>query len=104
MAVNPVNRFPFRLGRILGSGGFAKVYEGFHHGRKRAFKMIALKEEEHRYDVKSYGCKEFYLQENDFEKFYIYQAIFRIKVTRSKLTRDGLIQSTHRLHTILLRK
>ena len=70
--VNPLNRFPFRLTRQLGSGGFAEVYEGYHHGKKRAFKLIPLKEIEHNafdeYDVQSYGCHEYYLQENDFKQ------------------------------------
>ena len=66
--VNPLNRFPFRLTRQLGSGGFAEVYEGYHHGRKRAFKLIPLKENEHKYNTHSYGCHEFCYQENDFKR------------------------------------
>ena len=64
----PLRRFPFRLTRQLGSGGFAEVYEGFHHGRKRAFKLIPLKKNEHEYNVYSYGCHEYYYQENDFKR------------------------------------
>ena len=64
----PLNRFPFRLTRKLGSGGFAEVYEGYHHGRKRAFKLIPLKENEHKYNVQSYGCHEYFHQENDFKQ------------------------------------
>ena len=64
--INPLNRFPFRLTRQLGSGGFAEVYEGYHHGRKRAFKLIPLKENEHNYFTLSYGCHVYYYQENDF--------------------------------------
>ena len=60
-----MTRFPFQLIRQLGSGGFAVVYEGYHHGRKRAFKFIPLKEEEHKYDIESFGCHEYYNQEND---------------------------------------
>ena len=62
--INPLNRFPFRFTRQLGSGGFAEVYEGYHHGRKRAFKLIPLKEDEHEYHIRSYGCHEYYAQEN----------------------------------------
>ena len=61
------NRFPFRLTQLLGSGGFAKVYEGFHHGIKRAFKIIPLKKKEHKYTYKSYGCHEYWYQEIIFE-------------------------------------
>ena len=63
-----MNRFPFRLIRQLGTGGFAEVYEGWHHGRKRAFKMIPLNKDEHKYNIWSYGCHEYYHQENDFEQ------------------------------------
>ena len=66
--IKPLNRFPFRLTRKLGSGGFAEVYEGYHHGRKRAFKLIPLKENEHKYDIESYGCHEYFYQENDFKQ------------------------------------
>ena len=63
----PLKRFPFTFERQLGSGGFATVYKGFFHGVERAFKVIPLDEEEHKYDVKSYGCHEYNNQENDLK-------------------------------------
>ena len=63
----PLKRFPFRFERQLGSGGFATVYKGLFHGVERAFKVIPLDEEEHKYNVKSYGCHEYNNQENDLK-------------------------------------
>ena len=71
--LNLLNRFPFRLTRQLGYGGFAEVYEGYHHGRKRAFKLVPLKEIEHEYNTQSYGCHEYYAQENDFKRAQVVQ-------------------------------
>ena len=53
--------------RQLGSGGFATVYQGLFHGVERAFKVIPLDEEKHKYDVDSYGCHEYFNQENDLK-------------------------------------
>ena len=66
--VNLLDRFPFRFTRQLGTGGFAEVYEGYHHGRKRAFKMIPLNEDEHQYNTGSYGCHEYYQQEYNLKQ------------------------------------
>ena len=52
----------------MGSGGFAQVYEGLYHGILRAFKFIPLNRQTHEYDIQSYGCHEYYNQENDKEK------------------------------------
>ena len=62
---NSLNRFPFKFEEQLGSGGFATVYKGLFHGVESAFKVIPLKKEEHKYNIKSYGCHEYYNQEND---------------------------------------
>ena len=96
--LNPLWRFPFRLTRELGSGGFAKVYEGFHHGTKRAFKFIPLDKTKfnlkntswnYMYNTKTYGCHEYYNQENDFnnlQKCYSNNNT-KIKKYRSELMR-----------------
>ena len=65
--LNPLKRFPFEFERQLGSGGFATVYKGLFHGVERAFKVVPLDEEKHQYNVESYGCHEYYNQENDFK-------------------------------------
>ena len=65
--LNPLKRFPFIFERQLGSGGFATVYKGLYHGVERAFKVIPLNEENHKYNITSYGCHEYYNQENDFK-------------------------------------
>ena len=51
----------------LGSGGFATVYKGLYHGVERAFKVVPLDEEKHEYNIKSYGCHEYYNQENNLK-------------------------------------
>ena len=61
---NPLNRFPFKFSQQLGTGGFATVYKGLFHGVERAFKVIPLDEDEHKYNIESYGCHEYYNQEN----------------------------------------
>ena len=58
-----LNRFPFILTRQLGSGGFACVYEGQFHGEQRALKFIPLRKDQIKYNIKSYGCHEYYQQE-----------------------------------------
>ena len=49
----------------MGSGGFAYIYEAIYHGVKRAFKFIKLDRQTHEYNINSYGCHEYYFQEND---------------------------------------
>ena len=58
-----LNRFPFQLKRQLGSGGFACVYESIYHGKLRALKFIPLRKDQRYYDVRAYGCHEYYQQE-----------------------------------------
>ena len=58
-----LSRFPFKLTRQLGSGGFACVYEGQFHGKKRAMKFIPLRKDQIEYKVNSYGCHEYCEQE-----------------------------------------
>ena len=53
--------------RQLGSGGFATVYKGWYHGVERAFKVVPLDEKNYQYNIKSYGCHEYYNQENDLK-------------------------------------
>lgn len=60
-------RFPFSLVRRLGSGGFATIYEGSFHGKIRAFKFVPLESDRHKFNTKSYGCHEYYAQENNYE-------------------------------------
>ena len=50
--------------RKLGLGGFACVYEGQFHGKTRALKFIPLGKDRIEYNIKSYGCHEYYNQEN----------------------------------------
>ena len=63
--LKPLKRFPFEFERQLGSGGFSTVYKGLYHGVERAFKVVPLDKEKHKYNTKSYGCHEYYNQEND---------------------------------------
>ena len=65
--LKPLKRFPFEFERQLGSGGFATVYKGLFHGVERAFKVVPLDEEKHKYNIGSYGCHEYYNQENDLK-------------------------------------
>ena len=60
-----MKRFPFKFEQKLGSGGFATVYKGLFHGAEMAFKVVPLAEEKHEYNIKSYGCHEYFYQEND---------------------------------------
>ena len=65
--LKPLKRFPFEFERQLGSGGFSTVYKGLYHGVERAFKVVPLDKEKHKYNTKSYGCHEYYNQENDLK-------------------------------------
>ena len=60
-----MERFPFKFEQQLGSGGFATVYKGLFHGVERAFKVIPVDVEKHTYTIHSYGCHEYFQQEND---------------------------------------
>ena len=63
----PLKRFPFKFEERLGSGGIAAVYKGLFHGEPRAFKVIPTDNEENAHNIKSYGCHEYYNQENDLK-------------------------------------
>ena len=59
--------------------------------------MIPLNKDEHKYNTKSYGCHEYYNQENDFKQILIHQFNkIKINIKRSKLTKHLVIWSTHR--------
>ena len=81
----------------MGSGGYAEVFEGYHHGTKRAFKMIPLNKNRHQFNTKSYGCHEYYYQENDLKQIEIIQMTkIYTQIKRSELMRDLVLWSTHR--------
>ena len=59
------SNFKPKLISQLGEGGQAKVFKGKFHGKDVAMKYIPLDKvkDGYKYDIGSYGCSEFYLQE-----------------------------------------
>ena len=63
--MTPESKFKPKLLSQLGEGGQAKVFKAKFHGRDVAMKYIPLDKvkDGYEYDVDSYGCNEFHLQE-----------------------------------------
>ena len=57
---------PFNFTKLLGTGGFASVYEGDWNNTKSAFKVIPIKKDGNEYSTDSSGPYEFWMQVNDY--------------------------------------